>query len=459
MSPPPRPPVVAGGVRETVYVPRRTRDTPASCGDRGGYRMARPGRTMGRPMAEDPHAARWAHLREITPVTRRFTYLNAGWSGPLSLPVVEAMKRRIDLEATYGPVAKVANEDKTAIVARLREASARMLGADADEIAITGNTTEGVNIAVNGVALKPGDRVVTTSVEHSSGMVPAYWTRRKYGTEVAIVPIAVDDGPGAILERFDEALSPAASLVILSGISYSTGGLLPLAEITRLAHARGATVVVDGAQTAGHLPIDAHALGIDAYAVPSHKWLCGPDGLGMLYVRRDRIADLDPVKVSGHAAASWDFAGHFEAEREKVTKFELTTTSTPLMAGTLAAVEQYLASGPAAVWDRVRALSRYAEARFAPLRGVRVSGAAGEATRSGLFLFAVEGVDPAHLVDYLQGDGGVIARSVREMGSVRLSLHVYNTEGEVDRVAELVERAVAQGVPERYRGQARAVEA
>ena len=410
-------------------------------------------------MADDPNAARWAHVREITPVTRRFAYLNAGWSGPLSLPVVEAMQRRTDLEATYGPTAKIANEDKSALTARLREASARMLGADADEIAITGNTTEGVNIAVNGVALKPGDRVVTTSVEHGGGMIPAYWTRKKYGTEVAIVPIEAGDGPGAILERFDQALSPAASLVILSEISYSTGGLLPLAEITRLAHARGATVVVDGAQTAGHLPIDAHALGIDAYAVPSHKWLCGPDGLGMLYVRRDRIADLDPAKVSGHAASSWDFAGHFEAERDKVTKFEVSTTSTPVLAGTLAAVEEYLESGAQAVWDRVRALNRYAETRFEALRGVRVSGATGEATRTGLFLFAVEGIDPAHLVDYMQGEGGVVARSVRQMGSVRLSLHVYNTEGEVDRVAEFVERAVAHGIPEQYRGQARAVEA
>jgi L-cysteine/cystine lyase len=290
-------------------------------------------------------------------------------------------------------------------------------------------------------------------------MIPAYWTRRKYGTDVAIVPIEANDGPGAILEHFDQALSPAAKLVIISEISYSTGGRMPLAEITRMAHDRGATVVVDGAQTAGHVPIDAHDLGIDAYAVPSHKWLCGPDGLGMLYVRRDRIADFDPVKVSGHAAASWDFAGNFEAKRDDVTKFEVSTFSTPVLAGTRVAVEQYLESGAEAVWDRVRALNRYAETRFSDIAGARVSGATGDQTRTGLFLFEVPGVDPAHLVDYMQGESNVVARSVRQMNSVRLSLHVYNTEAEVDQIAELVERAVVHGVPEQYRGAAQRVEA
>ena len=398
------------------------------------------------------HAARWAWMRESTPVTKQYAYLNAGWSGPLSTGVADAMRARIDLELAHGPTTKIVTEDRQALNARLRTATAEMLGADVDEIAITGNTTEGVNIAVNGVALQPGDRVVTTSIEHGGGMIPAYWTRRKHGTELAIVPIEHGSGSGEIVERFDQALGGAAKLVILSEISYSTGQLLPLAEITRLAHARGATVVVDGAQTAGHVPIDVHALGVDAYAIPSHKWLCGPDGLGMLYVRRDRIADLDPVKVSGRAAASYDFAGAFEEQRDKVTKFEVSTNSTPVMAGTLVAVEQYLESGKQAVWDRVRALTRTAEERIGGVPGVELTGGRTDTTRTGLFLFAVPGVDPAHLAAYLQGEGQIVCRSVRQAGSVRLSLHVYNTEDEIDRTAALVAGVAAAGnVPEPYR--------
>jgi L-cysteine/cystine lyase len=395
----------------------------------------------------DDHSARWAWIREVTPVTGRYAYLNCGWSGPLSTPVVEAMHRRLDLELEYGPTTKRVTEARMALTDRLRDLTARMLGAGADEIAVTGNTTEGVNIAVNGVALQPGDGVVTTSIEHGGGLTPAYWARERRGADLRIVHIGGTDGPGEVVERFDQAMDDRTRLVILSEISYATGQLLPLAEITRLAHARGATVVVDGAQTAGHVPIDVRALEVDAYAVPSHKWLCGPDGLGMLYVRRDRIADIDPVKVSHRAAESYDFVGAFQPLRDRVTKFEVSTMSTPVVAGTVAALEQYLESGVQPTWDRVRALTRYAEQRFEAIDGVTITGSRQDAMRTGLFVFRVEGIDPADLSAYLQAAGGVVCRTVRQLGSVRLSLHVYNVEAEIDRAADFVERAITEGMP------------
>ena len=172
----------------------------------------------------------------------------------------------------------------------------------------------------------------------------------------------------------------------------------------------------------------------------------------MMYVRRDRIADLDPVKVSGRAAASYDFAGNFEAKQGDVTKFEVSTNSTPVVAGTLVAVEQYLESGGQAIWDRVRALTRYAEDRIGGIAGVELTGGRTESTRSGLFFFAVPDIDPAFMAAYLQGEAQVVCRSVKQVGSVRLSMHVYNTEAEVERVAELVASAAAAGnVPEQYR--------
>ncbi len=409
-------------------------------------------------MATD-HAARWAWMREHTPATKRYVYLNAGFCGARTIEVSDAMKRRIDLEMEIGPTTKESMDDRADLTKRLRIATAQMMGADVDEIAITGNTTEGVNIGVNGVALQAGDRVVTTNIEHGGGMIPAYWTRRKYGTEVTIVPIEHGNGSGEMVERFDQAIDDKTKLVILSEISYATGQTLPLAEIVRLAHARGATVVVDGAQTGGHIPIDAHALGVDVYAIPAHKWLCGPEGLGMLYVRRDRIADLDPVKVSGRAAASYDFAGHFEAKQGDVTKFEVSTNSTPVVAGTLQAVEQYLESGPDAVWDRVRELTHYGEDRIGGIAGVELTGGRTDSTRSGLFFFSVPGVDPAFITGYLQGEAHVVCRSVKQAGSVRLSMHVYNTEAEVETVAELIAKVAKDGnVPEQYRVAAGPVE-
>jgi L-cysteine/cystine lyase len=285
-------------------------------------------------------------------------------------------------------------------------------------------------------------------VEHSSGIVPAYYLRERRGAELEIVPVAAQDAPDAIAERFAAALSRPARLVILSEISYSTGQLLPLAEIVEAAHGAGACVVVDGAQTAGHIPIDVRASGVDCYAIPSHKWLCGPDGLGMLYVRRDLIPQIEPPKVAGRAAVSYDFEGHFEPEREKVTKYELTTVSGALIAGTVVAIEQYLESSPAAVFDRARELYRHARRRFEGIDGVTVTSPHLEQAQTGLFCFHVEGEEAARVSAYLQREARVVCRAVREYDSVRLSLNAFNTEAEIDRAAEAVERALVEGIPE-----------
>ncbi len=407
---------------------------------------------------EISNAARWAYLRSQVPAMERTTYLNAGFIGPMSNFVAKAFRDRFDLEVSLGPTTRTVSEDRMAITTRLKEAGAKMLGCDVDELAITGNTTEGVNIGVNGVEMRPGDRVVTTNIEHGGGLMPAY-RLREHGAELAFARIEAEDGPGAIVERFDEAMGDHARLVILSEISFSTTQLLPVREIVEMAHARGATVVVDGAQTAGHLPLDMHAMDVDAYAVPSHKWLCGPGGMGLLYVKRDRIPDIEPVKVSGRYAASYDYEGKFEPKRDSVLKFEVSTMSSPAAAGMAAAMEQYLESGPQAHWDYVRWLNLEAERRMASIPGVELTGARQEATRSGLFLFKLKGTDPAHLAYYMQVAGGIVCRSVKQMDSVRLSLNSYNNTADLDKVAEYVERAATKGIPEDILEAARAVAA
>ena len=172
-------------------------------------------------------------------------------------------------------------------------------------------------------------------------------------------------------------------------------------------------MLVDGAQTAGHIPIDVRASGVDFYAIPSHKWLCGPDGLGALYVREDLIPLVAPTKVSGRAAAEYDLEGGFEPEREKITKYELTTTATALIAGTIEAAEWYLESGPEAVFERTRELNRYADERFSRIDGVEVVSPHHDATRTGLFCFTVDGVEAADVNAFLQQEGRVVCRSGR----------------------------------------------
>ena len=170
--------------------------------------------------------------------------------------------------------------------------------------------------------------------------------------------------------------------------------------------------------------------------------------MGALYVREDLIPLVAPMKVAGRSAASYDFAGNFEPERERITKYELTTTSTPLIAGTLEAAEWFLDSGPEAVLARAQELNRYAEGRFGRIEGVSVVSPRHDSTRTGLFCFVVDDLPAADVNAFLQAEAKVVCRSVAEFNSVRLSLHAFNTEAEIDLATETVERAIREGIPD-----------
>lgn len=399
---------------------------------------------------DPPH---WQRLRAQIPVTRRFAYFNSGWSGPLPLPVVEAIERALHLEQDEGPTSRAAFQEHLDQALRLRHRLAALVGADSEEIALTHNTTEGMNIVFNGLPWQPGDGVVITSVEHSSGLLPCLYLRQRRDVALRVVSTAPADSPGEVLEKFAAAILPRTRLVVLSHISYSTGQLFPLAEIQRLVHSRGARLLVDGAQGLGQIPLDLHRDAIDYYAMPGHKWLLGPDGQGALYVRRDLIPDLEPVAVAWHAAAAFDYSGEtFVPEREAITKFELTSVSGPLMAGMEAAIAFYRAADPRAVWGRIQTLAATTVARLAAIDRVTVMSPTAAGWLSGLVTFRMAGVPAARVSQYLEAQTGVVCRAVAEVNAVRLSTHYFNTDAEIDRVVTAVTAAVIEGIPDAIDG-------
>src|SRR5205807_5797199 len=164
------------------------------------------------------------------------------------------------------------------LAASLREGYARVLGAEVDQVALTGSTTDGVNTILSGLDLRPGDEIVTSDEEHPGLLAPLGRARRRCGVTVRAVPFT----------ELAAAVSETTRLVACSHVSWVSGRVLDMASL----RSTGVPVLLDAAQALGAIPVDVAALGCDYYAASGQKWLCGPEGSGCLYVRSDRLDEL-----------------------------------------------------------------------------------------------------------------------------------------------------------------------
>lgn len=377
-------------------------------------------------------------IRQQIPALQKTVYLNTGWSGPSPRAVMDQVREWMEYENAEGPTARPVLERHRELVRQARGAIAGLINATPEEISLTQNTTEGLNLVVNGIEWHQGDQVITCNLEHPSVLIPAYFLKHRYGVAVKVLEVDPQDDPMAILQRFAAAMTPRTRLLFLSHIQFSCGLRLPAKELANLAHQRGAWILLDGAQAAGHVALDMKDLDCDFYALPGHKWLLGPDGVGGLYVRKELIPELQPSKVGGRAVQSFDRRGGFVPRSEGIEKFELTTTSGPLWAGLIAAIEFLRGIGASAIEERSRALGAYAAEKLAEAPGVTVTSPQHPKTCSGLVTFAVRGREPRAVVESLWERGRVVARPVEWPPGVRFSTAFFNTEGEIDQAVALV---------------------
>ncbi|MCZ7571828.1 MAG: aminotransferase class V-fold PLP-dependent enzyme [Ardenticatenaceae bacterium] len=381
-----------------------------------------------------------SHLRAVradVPATEHCAYLNTGTCGPVPRPALAALRAEAEHAFEQGR-ANIADYDRfKTTVAELRADFARLLGADADEIALTHHTTEGMNIATWGLNWQSGDEVLVTTLEHEGGLIPAYVAARRFGVDVRVADLGRGGDPGAVLAALEAGLTPRTRLLSISHVSWNSGACLPLAEIVALAHRRGVLVAVDGAQSAGAVPLDVHALGVDFYALPGQKWLCGPEGVGALYVRRDRISLLRPT-FAGFSSLrdpeSCSLSGDF-LFADSAKRYEVGTAFRPAidaMRASLCWLEETV--GWEWAFTRVHALADEACTLLGALPGAVIYTPRAHA---GLTTFTVAGLDPVAAVEALAAQG-IIIRHVPFQGAhaLRVSTGFYNTTGELERVRD-----------------------
>ena len=382
-------------------------------------------------------------IRSQIPACQRMVYMNTGWSGPSPRCVVEAVGERLEYESYEGPTSKPVYESGNAILQKTREAVASLLKVSAEEIALTQSTTDGLNMVVNGLSWQPGDEVITFGLEHSSVLIPAYHLQERHGVRVKVLSLHPSDGADAILSRVTEAITHRTRLLLFSHIQYTCGLRMPVEGLRELTRARGVRMLIDGAQTAGHVDLDLRDLDCEFYSIPGQKWLLGPDGVGALYVRQDLIPQVQPLRVSGRAALSYNDRGSFEPNDASMDKFQLTTSSVPLAAGFAEALRFHQEMGSGAVERRTVSLASRLKDVLSEIPRVSVDSPREEPQSCGLTSFHVEGLDSKEVVSRLWEEHQIVVRQVGELSCIRASTHVFNTEEEVERLATAVRGMVS----------------
>ncbi|WP_165423245.1 aminotransferase class V-fold PLP-dependent enzyme [Ktedonosporobacter rubrisoli] len=370
-------------------------------------------------------------IRQEMPATTDSVYLNTGTFGPLPKCVIQAIQNYLERELREGRLGK-GFENISAAYSDARASIARLLHASENEIALTDNTGEGLNIISYGFDWHKGDEVITTNHEHISALAPLYQIRDRYG----IVIRTADLGPAAdrpVVEAIGELITPRTRLISLSHVTWTTGAVLDIQAVGRLGHEKGIPVVIDGAQSAGAVPINVKELEVDFYAIPMQKWLCGPDGTGALYTSQDALRNVASTYV-GYYSIKHEVDAEW-ALNDTAQRFELGGRQTAAVAGQAAALhwlEDFV--GHDWLFTRISTLNTYAYNALKDLPGLQML--TPQPGASGIIAFLLEGRDDSEVVKQLSQQHNIYIRNIPSTKALRVSTGFYNTEEEIDRLAQ-----------------------
>ena len=334
----------------------------------------------------------------------------------------------------------------TAAYEAARSRAAKFINAwSPDEIVFTRGTTEGINLVANswgGKNLKAGDVILLTEMEHHSNLVPWQLLAQRTGAKLAYVPVTGDEGL-LDLSKLGALLTKQVKLFAMVHISNSLGTVNPVADLCARARKLGITTLVDAAQSAGHMPVDAQQIGCDFLAFSGHK-ICGPTGIGILYGRQELFDAMPPYQGGGEMILSVEYQ---KTEFKKAPhRFEAGTPDISGPIGLHAAMDYLDNLGRANIWKHDQELAAYACDKLAALKNIRLFGP--KTGRAGLVSFLLKEVH-AHDVVTLADQAGVALRGghhctqplMHRLGvesTARASFYFYNTQAEVDRFVEVV---------------------
>ncbi len=366
----------------------------------------------------------WQQHRHQFPVTGRLIYLNHAAVAPLCRPAAEAMQGLARDVLEYGSLHYGQWVD---VYEGLRVSAARLIGAGRDEIALVKNTSEGIATVAMGLDWRPGDRVVAFREEFPANLYP--W-RKLEAKGVRVDVLSVYDP----LERINEATS-GARLLAISFVQYISGFRANLQAIGEICRRHDCFFLVDAIQGLGAFPLDVNEGHIDALAADGHKWMLGPEGCGILYVRKDRLDSIEPAEFGWTNVAHYnDYASEDLALRPDAGRYECGTLNTIGCFGLKASIEFLLEVGVGEVGAAVQSLGDRL-ARGVVGKGYELACERTPDNGAGIVSFRRADVDPRLVAKRLM-DAGVLAASRR--GWVRAAPHFYISPEEIDHALNVL---------------------
>ncbi len=383
------------------------------------------------------------HRKQFLGLTNK-TYFNFGGQGTLPQLALDAMINTHRYIQETGPFSGEINswlQNKTALT---RKIIAEELGTTANNITLTENVTAGCNIALWGIDWQPGDSILMTDCEHPGIIAIVDEISRRFGVKVEICHILNTLNQGNPVTIIEESLTPRTRLLVMSHLLWNTGQVLPLKEIVTVCHnyptqsGYPIQVLADAAQSVGSLPLNLPDSGIDYYAFTGHKWLCGPAGVGGLYISDNAFATLYPTFI-GWRGIKIDASGKPESWKNSGEKFEVATSAYPLYVGLQEAILVHRQWGNSQErYEKICQLSNHLWSSLQKISGVECLKTT--PPEAGLVSFKVPGKNSV-IVQKLE-EKGFLLRTIANPNCIRACVHYFTLREEIDNLVGLLSSLV-----------------
>ena len=387
------------------------------------------------PLEAATHEEYWQLIARAFPVSGSTLNLNSGWTSPSPKAITEAFVRyKHQEDATSSTMWQMLEPQAENIRAGL----AHLFGSGADEIAITRNASESLQILLFGLDLRYGDEVIATSQDYPRMLTALRQRELRDGPKLRLVkiPFAPRD-TGEIVDAIEAAITPKTKLILISHVINITGQIMPVKRICDMARSRGIETVVDGAHSFAQLDFKRDDLQCDYFGSSLHKWLYTPKGAGLLYVRKDKIRNVWPLMASE------------DENKYDIRKFEeIGTHSSATRLSIGEALLFHEAVGAKRKEQRLRYLSLYWMERLRGVRGITFNTSFDPTQFCAIANFSIEGGDPVKITDHLMSKHKIIATPTvhDEFRGIRVTPNLFTTPADLDRFCATIERLVSKGL-------------